>query len=68
MTGSEERAQLEEQVERSEQDLRAAVEDLKDAVSRPFRVVEQLAENPTPWLLAGVLVGVWLGARNGDSH
>ena len=68
MTGYEEREQIEEEVERSEQELRAAVEDLKDAVARPFRMVEHLADNPTPWLLAGLLVGVWLGARNGHSY
>lgn len=63
MTGyDEQREHLEEEVAKSEEDLRVAVEDLRDAVARPFKVVEQLAENPLPWMLAGVLLGVWLGA------
>ena len=60
---SEERQELLKNVEREELELREAVDDLKRAVSRPFEVLKQASQKPGPWLLAGVLVGVWLGFR-----
>jgi hypothetical protein len=58
----QQRELLREQVEREEAELRQAVEDLKDAVAKPFRIIEQLQDNPVPWLLSGALIGLWLGS------
>ena len=57
---------LEEQIERDERVLQRAFDDLKDAWNRPFRAVERLALTPTPWIFSAILIGVWLGSRNGD--
>jgi hypothetical protein len=67
---AEQREHLVENVERDEEQLRRAVEDLKDAVERPFRLIERMKENPLPWLLSGVLLGFWLGSgsANGAEH
>ena len=66
----QQRELLREQVEQEEAELRQAVEDLKTAVAKPFRIIEQLQENPLPWLLSVALLGVWLGSRdrNDDSE
>lgn len=64
----QQRETLREQVESGEAELRQAVEDLKEAVGRPLRVLQRLQENPLPWLLAGALVGVWLGSMNGADN
>lgn len=63
----QQREHLREQVEREEAELRQAVEDLKDAVAKPFRIIEQLQDNPVPWLLSGALIGLWLGSLH-DGH
>ena len=63
----QQREQLREQVEQEEAQLRQAVEDLKVAVSKPFRIIERLQDNPLPWLLSGALIGLWLGSSmNGN--
>lgn len=61
-----ERQVLLEQVERDEQELSRAVDDLKDVVSRPLKIVERVAEAPAPWVLGGILIGLWLGSRLGN--
>lgn len=64
----EQRELLRERVEQEEGELRQAVEDLKVAVSKPFRIIEQLQENPVPWLLSGALIGLWLGSMHGSDR
>jgi hypothetical protein len=61
-----ERDVLEAQVERDERDLRRAFDDLKEVWSRPLRTLERIASHPTPWLFSAILIGVWLGSRNGN--
>lgn len=63
---SQEREELLKNVEREEIELREAVHDLKRAVARPFALLKEATEKPGPWLLAGVLLGVWLGFRASD--
>jgi hypothetical protein len=62
----EEREHLRAEVERDEQELREAVEELKDAISRPFHVIERVKENPLPWMITAVLAGFWFGSRRRD--
>ena len=61
----QQREELQRNVERGEHELREAVDDLKRAVNRPLAVVNEITRKPLPWLLCGVLVGIWLGARRG---
>lgn len=65
---SAEREELLKDLEREEIELREAVDDLRRAVSRPFERIGQAVERPGPWLLAGVLIGVWLGFRRADGR
>lgn len=64
----EQRELLRETVEREEEELRQAVQDLKVAVSKPFRIIEQLQDNPLPWLISGALIGLWLGSMHGGGR
>jgi hypothetical protein len=52
-----------ERVEQDEQLLHEALDELKVAVNRPFRIVERFAQNPAPWILVGMLIGFWLGGN-----
>jgi len=61
------RVALLEQVERDERELETAVDEVRAAVTRPIETVERIVRNPLPWLLSGVLIGLWFGARDDDS-
>ena len=54
---------------RDEAEVERALDDLKRAVERPLavssRLGEQLARHPLTWLTASVLIGIWMGSRNG---
>lgn len=49
------------EIRRSQEELRASLETLQATVRRQFDIRRRIAEDPVPWLLAGVLVGLWLG-------
>ena len=55
-------------LERDEEELEQALDELKLAVQRPFAVGEHLAEHigehPWPWLAGALLFGLWLGSRD----
>lgn len=54
---------LHESLESDRQELRAAVDRVKRAVSEPLDVQKRIRESPTPWMFGAALVGLWLGAR-----
>jgi hypothetical protein len=58
------RAELEAAVERDEADLQRAIDDLKDAVQKPFEIGERIAAWSIPVILGGLLFGIWLGSRD----
>lgn len=64
----QQREVLREQVQQEEQELRQAVEDLKEAVRKPFRIIERVQANPVPWMLSGALLGIWLGSRTANDR
>jgi hypothetical protein len=64
MSDEEIREELVASAERSERELQVAIEDLKQAVKQPFGIGERIAEHPLPWMVGGVLVGLWLGIRD----
>jgi hypothetical protein len=66
MSDMEARQELLASAARHEQELEQALDDIKVAVHRPFAVAERIAENPWPWLIGSLLIGLWLGSRNGD--
>jgi hypothetical protein len=53
---------------RDEQEFHEAVQDLKQAVSRPFRMVHRFTSNPLPWMISAVLVGFYLGHSDGNGN
>jgi hypothetical protein len=61
MSEDEERAALQESIERNETELRNAVDDLTHAVKRELTIGNRVAENPFAWVLGAFLVGMWLG-------
>jgi len=70
MTTGERRAELLESVARHERKLDRAVADLKDAVRRPVvaRLRGRIADNPTTWIVAALLLGCWLGGGGNRSE
>lgn len=57
----DERAALEEAIERDTVELREAVGELKTAVRAELALGRRIADNPLPWILGCFAVGVWLG-------
>jgi hypothetical protein len=55
------------EVERSEEQFRRALGELQIAVERKFDLGERIAERPMPWLVGGVLLGLWLAARRNST-
>ena len=49
-------------VEDSQRDLRHALEDLQAAVQSRFDIRARIAADPYPWLVGGIVVGLWLGS------
>jgi hypothetical protein len=68
MTHGTEREALVEQLERDEEELRRAVDEIKDVVARPLEIVEKVTQVPIPWVLTGILFGIWLGSRHSAEH
>jgi hypothetical protein len=69
LSGIDQRDVLIESIERHEQALRQAVHELTGAASVQLQISKRIKQAPLPWLLAGFLVGMWLGGghdhRNG---
>jgi hypothetical protein len=65
----DQREVLVESIERDEQELREAVQELTGAASTQLQISERIKQAPLPWLLGGFLLGIWLGSgrerRNG---
>jgi transcriptional regulator of NAD metabolism len=59
----DEREALVQSIEQDKAELLDAVDELKTAVQQQFQLREQIAEHPIPWLLGGLVVGLWLGSR-----
>lgn len=65
MSDMETRQQMLATAAHHEQELEQALVDLKQAVRRPFAIGDRIADNPVPWLIGSLLIGLWLGSRNG---
>jgi hypothetical protein len=60
---AEKREQVLPAVERSEQEFREAIDELQTVVQSQLDVSKWVAERPLPWLIGGLLFGLWLGQR-----
>jgi hypothetical protein len=60
---SRERERILPEVERSQAELREAIEELQTVVQRRFDLAHRIAERPVPWLIGGFLFGVWMSRK-----
>jgi hypothetical protein len=60
---SEARVTMISEVEESQQELRQALGDLEGVVRRSVDPTRWITERPLPWLLGGLVLGLWLGAK-----
>ena len=58
---SEDHAATVREVEESQQELSQALGDLEGIVRRSIEPARWIAERPLPWLLGGLVLGLWLG-------
>jgi hypothetical protein len=63
MAEPEERQLIRHSMEEHRQELRLAVQDLKEAARSWTDVRDPIRERPAPWILGGLLLGFWLGFR-----
>ena len=60
---SEARVAMISEVEESQQELSQALGDLEGVVRRSVDPARWITERPLPWLLGGLVLGLWLGAK-----
>jgi hypothetical protein len=60
---SEEHAATIREVEDSQQELSHALGDLEGIVRRSVDPARWIMERPLPWLLGGLVLGLWLGTK-----
>ena len=58
---SEDHAATIREVEESQQELSQALGDLEGIVRRSIDPARWITERPFPWLLGGLVLGLWLG-------
>jgi len=58
-----ERRHLAIQIERDAEELRTAILDLQEAVKNPLRSIALVRDRSGTLLMAGLLIGLWLGGR-----
>lgn len=52
------------EIERDQEEVRAAVQELTRAARETFSLTDHIREHPMVWLAGGFLVGLWLGHRS----
>jgi hypothetical protein len=62
-TDSEEHAATSREVEESQQELSRALGDLERVVRTGIDPARWITERPLPWLLGGLVLGLWLGTK-----
>ena len=60
---AERREGLLQSIERDQEEVRGAVQELVDAAQVRFDVRERVKESPLAWVIGACLVGLWLGSR-----
>ena len=60
---AEQREDLLQSIERDQEDVRVAVQELTGAAQSKLDVSEHIKRFPLTWALGALLVGVWLGSR-----
>jgi hypothetical protein len=60
---AEQRAELLQSIERDQEDVRVAVQELTGAARSTLKASEHIKQFPLTWVTGAFLVGVWLGSR-----
>ena len=60
---AEQREELLQSIEREQEAVRVAVQELTDAARSKLDVGEHIKKFPLTWTLGALLIGVWLGSR-----
>ena len=60
---AERREGLRQSIERDQEEVRGAVQELVDAAQARFDFRERVKESPLAWVIGACLVGLWLGSR-----
>ena len=60
----EQRDGLLQEIQRDQEELRRAVQELTGTARLQFALSERIKSAPLSWLLGGFLLGVWLGGRH----
>jgi hypothetical protein len=55
---------LRQSIEHNEAELRDAVDEMTTAVKSELTLRGLIAEHPVPWLLGGIVLGLWLSRRS----
>ena len=61
---AERREDLLQSIERDQEEVRVAVQELTGAARSALNVSEHIKEFPLTWALSAFFVGVWLGSRD----
>ena len=65
---AEQRDDLLQSIERDQEEVRVAVQDLTGAARSKLNVSEHIKKLPLTWAIGAFLVGVWLGSRGAPTH
>ena len=60
---AEEREDLLQSIERDQEEVRVAVQELTGAARSKLKVSKHIKEFPLTWAMGAFLVGAWLGSR-----
>lgn len=58
---------FEETVRQHDEDWHEAVEKLREATKRPLGLADRIRDDPIAWLAGGLIVGLWMGTRKGQT-
>jgi len=65
---ADQRDELLESIERDQEEVRIAVQELTGAARSAFDLSEYIRSAPLAWTLGAFLVGAWLGSRGTSVH
>ena len=60
----QQREDILEEIERDQEEVRAAVHELTRAARETVSLTDHIREHPMMWLAGGFLFGLWLGGRS----
>jgi len=65
---AEQRENLLQGIERDQEEVRVAVQELTGAARSKLTVTAHIRKYPLTWVIGAFVVGVWLGSRGAPAH